>query len=108
MGKGSSSLYQKPAKNAGPTEAEKTANAENGQVGGEPINHEMMARHNLDRHTMHSAHEHEHAMHKGGDKKEMHDKHSKEHKAMLKKHDDEMGTGREDAMTKGAKIESEG
>ncbi len=119
MARGSASMYKNSprlekgedgkvgvSKNPGPTKAEKTATAENGQVGGEPIHEEMMARHNLDRHTMHAAHEHEHAMHKGGDKHEMHERHHGEMKKMLKKHEDEMGSGREDAETKGAKIEN--
>lgn len=64
---------------------------------------DTMARHNLDRHMMHTKHEHEHAMHKGSDKKEMHARHAKEHGEMLKKHDAEFGAegGRKDMMDKG-------
>ncbi len=62
---------------------------------GEPVHvkneeHEMHARHNLERHMLHGKHEHEHAAHKGGSKEEMHGRHSKEHGAMLKSHSEEL------------------
>lgn len=85
-----------------PTGAEKEAEKVNGQVEEMPVHeHEMSSRHNLDRHMMHAKHEHEHAAHKGGDKHEMHERHHTEMKAMMKKHEDEMGSGRADAMEKG-------
>lgn len=91
---------QKP----GPTEAERTANAVNAESGGMPVHEEMMARHSNDRHMMHAKHEHEHAMHKSGDKKEMHERHAKDHKDMFKKHDKEIAGGLGDAMDKGEQM----
>lgn len=82
--------------NAGPTEAEKVANTENGQQGGQPVHEEAMpmpVRHASERHAMHAKHEQEHGMHdagKHGDKKEMHARHEADHKAMHKKHEKEM------------------
>lgn len=49
--------------------------------------HEMHGHHSLERHLLHAKHEHEHAMHKGGDKKEMHARHLKEHKEMHTRHE---------------------
>ena len=63
---------------------------------GEPVHVEneeaenMHSRHNLARHMLHAKHEHEHATHKGGSKEEMHERHSKEHGAMLKSHNEEL------------------
>ncbi|MGB9154421.1 MAG: hypothetical protein WCD70_15195 [Alphaproteobacteria bacterium] len=102
-GKGSKDMYAKSPKlaqggkveNAGPTEAEKTANAENGETATMPVHDEMMARHSNDRHVMHAKHEHEHALHKGGDKKEMHSRHEKERKSMHTAHEKEMAAGGE-------------
>ncbi len=48
------------------------------------------AHHSLDRHMMHAKHEHEHAMHKGGGKEEMHKRHHEEMKSMHKRHEKEM------------------
>lgn len=105
---GSKDMYKKSAKPAkddvkeGPTEAEKTATAENGEVGSMPVHEDHMARHVLDRHHMMAKHEHEHAMHKEGDKGEMHGRHQAEMKAMHKRHEKEMAEGgRKDAMAKG-------
>lgn len=78
----------KPAEQSGKDEADEG-------MSGEPVHHEVMARHNLERHLLHSKHEHEHAMHKHGDKKEMHKRHHEEHGEMLKKHDAEIGSGEE-------------
>ncbi len=103
-GKSSKDMYEKSPKlkeggkveeSAGPTKAERTANEENGQVGDMPVHDEMMARHSNDRHIMHAKHEHEHAMHKKGDKKEMHSRHEKERKAMHTAHEKEMAAGDE-------------
>lgn len=113
-GKGSKDMYAHSPKlergkdgkmnvNAGPTEAEKVANADNGQQGGQPVHEEAMpmpVRHMKERHDMHSRHEHEHAMHdhgKHGDKKMLHERHLAEHKAMHKRHEKEAAMGGEGA-----------
>ncbi len=74
------------------------ANSENPSEGheGEPVHvkneehQNMHARHNLERHMLHGKHEHEHAMHKGGSKEAMHERHAKEHHNMLKSHNEEL------------------
>lgn len=97
------------SKKSGPTEAEKVATEENGEVGGMPVHeHEMMGRHNLDRHMLHAKHEHEHAMHKGEGKEEMHSRHHKEMGDLHKRHESEMGSGREDMMGKAKDIMGKG
>lgn len=53
----------------------------------------MVARHAMDRLSMHHKHEHEHHAHKDGDKKEMHKRHMEEMKAMHGRHEKEMGKG---------------
>lgn len=106
---GKMSVHKKEQESNGEADASAGHEGEPVQVKNEESEeHDMHARHNLDRHTMHARHEHEHAMHKHGDKKEMHARHGKEHGEMLKRHDSEMGSGRKDAMTKGAEIEKEG
>ena len=54
-----------------------------------------MARHAMDRLSLHHKHENEHMAHKGGDKKEMHKRHQAEmasmHKSHEKEHTPEMG-----------------
>lgn len=98
----------KPAVNKGPTEAEKVANKENGQQGGQPVTEEAMpmpVRHSMERHTMHGKHEHEHAMHesgKHGDKKEMHARHQTEMKAMHKMHEKQSAMGGDDDAAGGS------
>lgn len=105
---GKMSVHKKEQESNGEADASAGHEGEPVQVKNEESEeHEMHARHNLDRHTMHARHEHEHAMHKGGDKKEMHTRHSKEHSDMLKRHDSEMGTGREDMMGKAKEIQGE-
>ena len=93
---GSPKLEKKADGKVGVTEAEKTASKENGQVGGEPVQEDHMARHSNDRHVMHAKHEHEHATHKGKDKKEMHARHREEMKAMHKRHEKELAAGGEE------------
>lgn len=58
------------------------------------------ARHGLERLMMHAKHEHEHAMHKGGDKKELHGRHQKEMKDMHGRHEKEHGDGGEKMIEK--------
>lgn len=97
MGVHDKSPKKNPAEGSGETEADEAKE-------GMPVEaHEIMARHNLDRHMMHAKHEHEQAMHKGGGKEEMHKRHLKEHGEMLKKHEAELGGegGRKDMMAKG-------
>ena len=53
--------------------------------------HEMHARHSMDRHMMHAKHEHEHMTHKGGSKEEMHTRQEHEHKEMHTRHEKEAG-----------------
>ena len=93
--------------NPGPTEAEKVANKENDQQGGQPVHEEAMpmpVRHASERHAMHAKHEQEHSLHdhgKHGDKKALHERHAADHKAMHKKHEKEMakaGEGDADGM----------
>ena len=68
---------------------------------------EMKARHGMDRNLMHSKHEHEHAMHKGGSKHEMHERHEKEMKEMHTRHEKEAGAtaGSHDVGEPIAKVE---
>lgn len=92
----------KAAVEKGPTEAERVANTENGQQGGQPVTEEAMpmpVRHAAERHAMHGKHEQEHGMHdsgKHGDKKEMHSRHQSEMKAMHKMHEKQAATGGDD------------
>lgn len=123
-GKGSKDMYKDSPKlgkgadgkvsvNKGPTEAEKVANTENGQQGGQPVTEEAMpmpVRHASERHAMHAKHEMEHGMHdagKHGDKKEMHARHEADHKAMNKKHGKEMAKAG-DGAADGAEQQVEG
>ncbi len=109
-GKGSKDMYKgspkigkgangKAAVEKGPTEAEKTANTENGQQGGEPVTEEAMptpVRHMKAHHDLHAKHMQEHAMHdhaKHGDKKEMHSRHEAELKALHKMHEKQAMAG---------------
>ena len=109
-GKGSKDMYKDSPKlskgkdgkmsvNKGPTEAEKVATEDNGQVEGGPVTEEALpapARHASERLALHSKHEGEHAAHdhaKHGDKKELHARHLAEHKAMHKKHEKEAAAG---------------
>lgn len=86
----------KAAVEKGPTEAERVANTDNGQQGGQPVTEEAMpmpVRHASERNDLHAKHSQEHGMHdagKHGDKKEMHARHEADHKAMHKKHEKEM------------------
>ena len=71
---------------------DKTGEAED-QGSGEQV--PMEVRHSMERHDMHHAHERAHHMHdmgKHGDKHEMHERHMDEHKAMMKRHEKEMGS----------------
>lgn len=79
-------------KNPSSKTAEKDSGTEGENRGGES---DMHAGHVLDRHHMYAKHEHEHAIHKGGDKKEMHERHQAEMKAMHKMHDKAGKTGGE-------------
>jgi hypothetical protein len=79
------------------TKKKEEAKSEDPSAGheGEPVHvkdeeHQMHARHNLERHMLHGKHEHEHAQHAGGDKAEMDDRHAKEHHNMLKSHDEQL------------------
>lgn len=107
-GKSSKEMYKDSPKivkgkaSKGPTEAEKVANTENGQQGGQPVTEEAMpmpVRHASERQAMHGKHEQEHSLHdhkKHGDKKEMHSRHQAELKAMHKIHEKQAAMGGDD------------
>lgn len=102
MGKRSEKMYKDSPKlerddESGKVERKKpTSKAAEKEAGTEGENRGGMEDHHgavLDRHHMYAKHEHEHAMHKDGDKKEMHERHQAEMKAMHKKHEKEGKTG---------------
>lgn len=79
-------------KKANKAEADTSGEAED-QGAGQSV--PMEVRHSMERHEMHHAHEREHHMHdmgKGGDKKEMHSRHLKQHEDMMKRHEKEMNS----------------
>ena len=76
------------------SKGEEDAEGENESGSGETT--PVMARHSMERMDMNHAHEREHMMHdhgKGGDKKDMHDRHEKMRKELHARHEKEMGKG---------------
>jgi len=72
------------------TEKAKAGKPENGGES-DVVNSPVEVRHASERRTLHSAHEMEHDMHKGGDKAEMHARHEGAWKELHARHEKELG-----------------
>jgi hypothetical protein len=91
--KGGTKVVKPTKKEIGPSSTEKGVKKE-GVPEEKGVGMPDHVRHAMDRHHMHSKHEHEHAMHDAhgsGDKKEMHERHEKEMKEMHTRHEKEAG-----------------